>query len=766
MRELLQILFKISILRLPNLLKLLMEKQLFFFFVLWCQLFAVSLTAQEDSIQNSEQLKLQQLIDSSETYYHSGNFKKSMEVNVKILNKAFELNDPTLIHKGYRFLGYDFMALEDLQMAKDNFKKSESYAIESKNDTAIAITYMDLANLYSYEEAGFEKAMRYHKKSIKGFKKINDSASLAKAHYNTVMTAFEAEKYKRGLYHLLKADELKEKDGSVSFEAGIENLYGTFYAQKGAYDKAEKRYLKAIEIGEANELFTELEDSYYQYSTVLYKTDRFKEAYEIRKKYEEYLLKNREIATSAVSGTASSKFKVAEYQKMAEDARLKNELQAELMQTKSQTNNILWIISGIGLVGVLYLWYAYRRRKQLVRKLQIKNREYLLAKEKSDKLTKAKAKFFSTVSHELRTPLYGVIGLSTILLENKELKKHEKDLKSLKFSADYLLALINDVLQMNKFESDTFNDDATAFNLHELIGTIVSSFEYMRVQHHNEIEVHIADDIPELLKGSSVRLSQVLMNLIGNACKFTENGTIEVLATIANASEKTVLITFTVKDTGAGIAKSQLDSIFDEFSQIESGNRDFQGTGLGLPIVKKLLEQSNSDIQVESELGKGTTFNFNLLFDVLQQGATDEISPLVDTSRLSEKSILIVEDNHINQMVTRKILEKEGVTCEIAENGEEAVSMAKTSSYDLILMDINMPVKNGIEATQEIRAFNTIIPIIALTAVEVDEIRYRIFECGMNDIIVKPYDVAVFRQTIAKNLLTDASQNNIKLKAI
>ena len=117
-------------------------------------------------------------------------------------------------------------------------------------------------------------------------------------------------------------------------------------------------------------------------------------------------------------------------------------------------------------------------------------------------------------------------------------------------------------------------------------------------------------------------------------------------------------------------------------------------------------------------------------------------------------------------MVTRKILEKEGVTCEIAENGEEAVSMAKTSSYDLILMDINMPVKNGIEATQEIRAFNTTIPIIALTAVEVDEIRYRIFECGMNDIIVKPYDVAVFRQTIAKNLLTDASQNNVKLKAI
>ena len=130
----------------------------------------------------------------------------------------------------------------------------------------------------------------------------------------------------------------------------------------------------------------------------------------------------------------------------------------------------------------------------------------------------------------------------------------------------------------------------------------------------------------------------------------------------------------------------------------------------------------------------------------------------MDTSKLSQKSILIVEDNHINQLVTKKILEKEGVYCEIAENGEEAISMVKANSYDLVLMDINMPIKNGIEASQGIRTFNTTIPIIALTAVEVEEIRYRIFECGMNDIIVKPYDVAKFRQTIAKNLLAEDLQ--------
>ncbi len=743
-----------------------MEKLFFFFFIFLTQLYAIPSMAQEDTIFYSENRTLKQLIDSSETYYTSGNYKKSIEVNVKILNKAFEINDPSLIHKGYRFLGYDFMALKDFKMAQENFEKSERYALESKNDTAIAITYMDLANIYSYEKGGYTKAMKYHKKSINGFRKINDTLSLAKAHFNTVITAFDYKKYKRGLYHLLKAERLFGKNANASYLAGIENLYGKFYAQKEEVEKAKKAYLKAINIGEEYDLSAELEDSYKGLSDIFYSTGRYKEAYEAKENYEEYLLKNREIAQSAVSGSASSKFQISEYQKTAEDARLKNELQAELMLTKSRTNIFLWFISGIGLLIIAYLWYAYRRRKQLVRKLQVKNKEYLLAKEKSDNLTKEKAKFFSTVSHELRTPLYGVIGLSTILLENEELKKHEKDLKALKFSADYLLALINDVLQMNKVESNTFNNDAVAFNLRELVATIVSSFDYMRVQHQNEIDVHIADDIPQLLKGSSVRLSQVLMNLIGNACKFTENGTIQVIADSTNTSEKTVLITFTIKDTGAGIAKNKLDSIFDEFSQIESSNRDFQGSGLGLPIVKKLLEQANSTIKVESQLGKGTTFTFNLLFDILQKDLEENIIPIVDTSKLSKKSILIVEDNHINQMVTKKILEKEEVLCEIAENGEDAILMVKENNYDLVLMDINMPLKNGIEATQEIRKFNTTIPIIALTAVEVEEIRYRIFECGMNDIIVKPYDVTKFRQTIAKNLLVNNLEDQVKLKAM
>ena len=312
---------------------------------------------------------------------------------------------------------------------------------------------------------------------------------------------------------------------------------------------------------------------------------------------------------------------------------------------------------------------------------------------------------------------------------------------------------------MNKIDSNDISDESVMFDLEELINTIVSSFEYMRLQHNNTIHVHIDENTPSLLKGSSVRLSQVLMNLIGNACKFTENGTIDVFAEPLKYNDECVLIRFTVKDTGMGIAKNRLDSIFNEFAQIETTNSNYQGTGLGLPIVKKLLKQANSEIEVTSELEKGSIFSFNLLFDVIEEQAAPLTAQIFDTEILQNKSILIVEDNRINQTVTKKILEKEGVRCQIAENGALAIEKIKAETFDLVLMDINMPVKNGIDATRDIRKFNQTLPIIALTAVEIDEIRYKIFNCGMNDIIVKPYDVTKFRQTIVKNITLSGAGN-------
>lgn len=736
----------------------------FLYFCLSCLIYA-SIFAQEiDSVQlsknNSTDL-FYQLVDSSDVFYSAGDYKKSMDVNVKILNLAYEKDDASLIHTGYRLLAYDYLALNDSIAARENFLKSERYAKLSKNDTAIAKTYMDLANLYSEGYQNHVKALEYHDKSIELFRKIGDTASLAKAHYNLVITAFMNKDFHKGYLHLMQTQRLADMENDQSFAAGIYNLYAEYYQEKGKLSLAKEYLAQTIEISKEHDISIEIEEAYLMLSKMLFAESDYKDAYLAQEKYFAQRERNMEIMKSAASNSNASKFQLEEYKRDAAAAENARMLQAEIVDNKNSLNNLLIVFCLGGLLMFVILFVAYRKRKELYQALKEKNKEYLAAKEKSEQLARAKSNFFSTVSHELRTPLYGVIGLSTILLEDEKLKTHKKDLRSLKFSADYLLALINDVLQINKLDSNKAENDESVINIREFVESIVASFEYMRLQNKNKLHVHIAKDVPNLLSGNSIRLSQVLMNLIGNACKFTENGDISVHITTLETSDEATTLQFVVKDTGIGIPKEKQKGIFNEFQQVDALHYNYQGTGLGLPIVKKLLRLSNSEVTLESELGQGSTFSFPYHFDIPEQVEQEKKFSPVDTQVLEGKKILIVEDNRINQIVTKKILEKHGIECEVAEHGEIAVEKVRAMEFDLVLMDINMPVMNGMDATKEIRKFNKRLPIVALTAVEVEEIRYNIFNAGMNDIIVKPYDGTKFIQIVLKNC-TQPIDNHVK----
>jgi signal transduction histidine kinase/CheY-like chemotaxis protein len=702
--------------------------------------------------QQDDPGNFQQLVDSSNIYYFEGNYKKSLAVNIFLLNRALEENDTYNIHRGYRHLGYDYLAMNDTLLAEESFEKSEKFAILSKNDTATATTYMDLANLYATLKSDTKKALVYHNKSIQLYKQIKDSAGLAKAHYNTILTALDAKEYSKAFLHLVKAKKLKDFDSHPSFGIGIEVLFGEYYLAKKNYMLADIHLGRAIAEAKAENLTVELQDAYDLYSTSLFEQKKFEEAYKVRMDYETYYEESLTDMSSEEMGAMSAKFQVEEYRKDMLAAELENSLQAEIVKNKNRLNIILMIVSICAVILFLVSLFAFRKRKKLIQLLRDKNTEYLKAKKRSEKLARAKGKFFSTVSHELRTPLYGVIGLSSILLEDETLDNHKKDLKALKFSADYLLALINNVLHINKIDSNSIDDDCTIFNVRELFESITASFEYTRLQNNNKIHIIVSENIPQLLKGNSVRLSQVLMNLIGNACKFTEDGNIYVKAYPHQINDDTVLIDFSVQDTGMGIAQEKFSTIFDEFSQLETNNYSYQGTGLGLPIVKKLLSQSKSEIRLQSQLGRGSTFSFTLPYEISHPSKTEVEPTALDVNLLKGKKILVAEDNRINQMVTRKILEKNGVVCTIAENGQQAVNLSSEEKFDFILMDLNMPIKNGFEACKEIRAMNQNIPIVALTAVEVEEVRNEIYLAGMNDIVVKPYDVTKFIQTILINL--------------
>jgi CheY-like chemotaxis protein/two-component sensor histidine kinase len=341
-------------------------------------------------------------------------------------------------------------------------------------------------------------------------------------------------------------------------------------------------------------------------------------------------------------------------------------------------------------------------------------------------------------------------------MEDKSLVNHEDDLKSLKFSADYLLALINDVLQMNKMESKLLKLENLSFNLEDLMHSIVKSFEFTRLQNKNAIHLEIDPKIPFNLIGDPVRLSQILMNLIGNAMKFTERGNIWISTKFVEDKTDSAKICFEIKDDGMGIPKNKQQIIFEEFSQLKSENYNYQGTGLGLPIVKKLLLLFNSEIHLESEEEQGSVFSFEIELKKDTTGIGDNgIEIIKGDSILHEtegRRILIVDDNRINQVVTQRILEQKSFICEISDNGLDAIEKVRNNYYDLVLMDVNMPGITGMEATVKIREFNKDIPVVALTALEIEEIREDIYKAGMNDIIIKPYDTSTFYQVIYRNI--------------
>lgn len=389
--------------------------------------------------------------------------------------------------------------------------------------------------------------------------------------------------------------------------------------------------------------------------------------------------------------------------------------------------------------------------------LQDKNNELQLAKEKAEKASLAKAQFLSTITHELRTPLYAVTGLTHLLLEENPKPEQKEHLNSLKFSGEYLLSLINNILDLNKLEANKVEIERTTFNLKKRVNDVLIALKKSAEDRKNNLHFEFDERIPSKLIGDPLKLSQILINLIGNSVKFTQNGDVTVRVSQVQQDDHKVKLRIEVEDNGVGISKKKQKSIFESFSQASlQVNRKFGGTGLGLSIVKNLLELMGSKIYLESQLGKGSKFWFDIDFDVdeavLEVKNPKRIIYDVDYVALENKSVLVVEDNKINQMITKKILEKNKMKCMVADNGMDAIELIKTHDFDVVLMDIHMPGISGIEATQKIRTFNTQLPIIALTAVTIDENMDDFYKAGFNEIIPKPFKTDEFFEKIYRTL--------------
>jgi len=369
------------------------------------------------------------------------------------------------------------------------------------------------------------------------------------------------------------------------------------------------------------------------------------------------------------------------------------------------------------------------------------------AKEAAEEASKSKAEFLSIMSHEIRTPMNAVIGMSNILMDENPRDDQLENLKILSFSAENLLSLVNDVLDFSKIEAGKIDIDHHAFSLHVMLEGLYKAQKSVAQEKGIGLIRTLDDKLPSKVMGDRVRLGQILNTLVGNAIKFTESGEVNINVEVQELSEEVCLARFSVSDTGIGIPEEKMGAIFDHFSQAESSiTRQYGGTGLGLTITRRLLHLLDSDVQVESEVGKGSKFFFDLKFELPNEGhaaveAGNGAVPSVD--QLSGKEVLLVEDNQFNFIIAQKFLEKWGMKVDHVENGELVMTALAQKEYDLVLMDLQMPVMDGYIAAGKIRKSDapfSKVPIIALTASALMDVSNRVKEAGMNDYVSKPFN--------------------------
>lgn len=547
---------------------------------------------------------------------------------------------------------------------------------------------------------------------------------------------------------LFYLNQVKEYLDTQPFDSTQHGIYyfnlGDYYIMYGG-GSAEEMWSKAIEVTPKDDLYNQnLFLSAYAYLQTT--KNNFKSAFKYQKKYTHNLEGILNDLTDAHVITLDKKNKELKMITKLRDLELQNEFAKERANIQQKWIRIVSVLALIILIGFVFLYLGFKKQQELNKSLE-------KAKNKALEVAQLKSDFSETVSHELRTPLHGVIGLTSILISDEKenlSSKGQEYLDSLKFSGDYLLNLINDVLQISKVDAKKLTLENSPFDFKFLISNLSSSFQYLLDKNEVKLNIKVDNQIPQVLIGDAVRLSQIIINLVGNAIKFTKKGEVSLQLKLQELQGDQVSILFEVEDTGIGIPKDKQSEIFEKFTQITNNSSSKGGTGLGLPIVKELLVLHKSEIHLSSELGKGSKFWFTIAFEYSNDQTINNWD--VENFEISkeQKKILIVDDNEINRIVSEKILEKYNFDTVLCENGEEALEILAKNSFDIVLMDLHMPKKDGKETIIEFRQIDSTTPVILLTASNIENEWLEFKTLGFTDFIIKPYDRYDFLRKIMK----------------
>ncbi|WP_164914194.1 tetratricopeptide repeat-containing hybrid sensor histidine kinase/response regulator [Aquimarina sediminis] len=704
-------------------------------------------------VQSNEQYdKVDVLIDSVRSKINTrASYQHVFSQISQLKNIARKTKDTFLIARIYQIRGKFQLTYGDDTLAKDYFFKSRALFFKIKRFENVLDLNKDIARFYRYKEK-FKEMESLLLESVDLAKKTDHYYSLQILHEIAVFYSYDLQNYKEAIFYGEKFfEDLKYFNSKNITDYEFVNLrdnnsyvisliLGKSYLETEDYEQA-KSYLETSEAFYLRYQDNEKLNRIYFHLMTLY--DRLGN----EKLYGKYKVKFFEVNKRFIKNIELFYARNSELKKQLTKQehenyvyKIKNEQSVKLAKTQRSFIIILSILScGLFLLGI-YLYQSKKQKGVLNRELVIKNTDLIHAK-------REKERFFSVLSHELRTPIYSVIELTRMLLLNKNTIDKNKELEAIKYSGYELLSLIDNIVSVNEIDKNTLALNDELFNLEQCVSTTVKSLE--STAQINSVKLNYENNVclSQQVYGDAHKLVQILSNLIRNGIKFAGGGKVKIKTQTIIENKSNIVVHFEIIDDGIGISKIQQHNILNNYNSNKSINKIYGGLGVGLYITQYLLKLYKSEIKIDSDINKGSKFSFDIDFKI-------PIATYIEKVNQSDTDItvLVVDDNKVNLLVASRILVNFNIKPIVSTDWKEVLEIVKTQKIDAILMDINMPDKDGFEVTKLIRDINSKVPIIAHTAVIDESLKTKFTLWGMNDYIFKPYKPEVLEDVIYRNL--------------